>query len=181
MEQRICNKCKKEIKRGVRTDGGFVYPSSYTLELRKFTGEGRLFGTKRYDLCNKCRKKFEEFISSKKYDNDICNVCYKDFKKEFFDSEECSDSNNEQTTVEKYKENGGYAVANCIRATAETYGKNVMPIENTVQVGDMLDNIKSVMIAGNVHLHTTKKFNKLQKYMWKKLFGVEIKEKEIEK
>ena len=49
-----------------------------------------------------------------------------------------------------------------------------MLINNTIQIGNGLQDIKSEMKMGNIILYTTKKFNVFQKKMWKLFFGVSI-------
>ncbi len=46
---------------------------------------------------------------------------------------------------------------------------------NAIHVGLGLRDIKSEMQLGNVYFYTTKKFNMLEKKMWKLFFGVTIR------
>lgn len=69
------------------------------------------------------------------------------------------------------------AIGNGIRNTGYLVGENMNTnsiIENSIVIGSGLKDIKSVMKCGNIYLQTTKVFNKFEKFMWKKFFGVEI-------
>lgn len=155
--QTICNKCNSEIKTSITlSNNASSYVENapfYQFNLRKYTCGGALINDKEYHLCESCGNLFNDFISEK---NDISTKTY-------------SKTENGYNICKNEKNNTSYAV-----------GDHIMPIPNTFQVGNMLNNIKSVMIIGNIHIYTTKIFNKFQKYMWKKVFGVEIKEKEKE-
>lgn len=148
MEQTICNRCRKEIKRGIRTYGGEPFPPYYDLLIHKYDPSGALISRAHYHLDEECYKEFEEFINSDRQGK-ISGHGYVIGKKD--------DTQNE---------------------TAYVVGERVMPIPNTTTIGSMLKNNKSVMSIGNAHIYTTKVFNKFQKYMWKKTFGIEIKEVE---
>lgn len=47
------------------------------------------------------------------------------------------------------------------------------PVE--IKVDKPEDRAKSVMIVGNINIYDDNKFNRLQRFMWKKFFNIEIK------
>jgi protein-arginine kinase activator protein McsA len=172
MRTTICNKCESEIKSGIITDNNTTFPPYYTIEINEFTGEGRLCGTKKYDLCEKCYKEFKEFIDTKKVKvKAYGGYSYsKDNKNYHIDSIKGQ-------TVRGYKSNyieDPYKTQNYVAGENMKIDSKVP--KNSIQIGYGLNDIKSIMKSGNVYVHTTKVYNKLQKYFWKKLFGVEILE-----
>ena len=175
--QTICNKCKKEIATGIHTDSNSQYDELpyYELRVRKYSCIGQLLNEKEYHLCESCRDLFDEFINTKL---DVSNINNEESIP--FSSEELSDiltkdsddiSKDFKCTIAHDDVNG-----NNRQYSSYALGDHVMPIENTIQIGNMLKPIKSDMVIGNVHIYNSKKFNRFEKFMWKKFFGFEIKE-----
>ena len=121
---------------------------------------------KEYDLCENCKKVFDEFMDNEFNkpisDDELHNILIKD-----------SDTMNDNFHI---KAHGGNNNGN--QYTSYTIDDHVMPIENSIQIGNMLKPIKSDMIIGNLHIYNSKKFNKFEKFMWKKFFGFEIEDVE---
>lgn len=166
MEQMLCDKCKKEIKYGIRLDGGEPYPYYYEVEVKEFNGEGALRSDKKYHLCEKCHNEFEKFL----YDNNenLNSHVYTIDDMRFKSEHQCTAVGNyAKESKEYYNDKTVFIGENC-----NTYKS----IPNSIQIGVGMKDIKSVMKCGNTYWYNTKVFNKFQKKMWKIFFGVEIEE-----
>ena len=156
MYKKLCDKCKNEIKCGVRLDGGEPYPGFYSIRIRKFTGEGVCCNADiEYHLCEKC------------YDEVIGFLSYKD------------NSNSHVDTNPAYKANQYVIGLKEDQDKTILIGKEMNTndaIPNSIQVGVGLKGIKSILKCGNIYWYTTKIFSRFQKKMWKLFFGVEIQE-----
>lgn len=165
---KLCNKCKTEIKRGVRLDNK-VYPMSHTLKIFSWTGEGGLSSEREYDLCDKCYNEFQKFLS---YNIDNVNSHIDTANNENAQSNITVANSSAKQYVKKadleIDEDSINAVG--INRNADDV------ISNLIQIGVGLKGIKSVMKCGNTHWYNTKLFNKFQKYMWKIFFGIDIEE-----
>ena len=157
MEKLLCNKCKNEIQRGV---GGYKEgdcPVYFRIKVDKFSSIGQYMGCKEYDLCENCHNEFTNFKSYTYYgkhsENDNSHV----------------DAIQTQYTV-GMRENKDKSVLIGEEVTTND------EIKNSIQIGKELKNNKSVLKCGNTYWYSTKIFNKFQKKMWKKFFGIEIKE-----
>ena len=158
-KQVICDKCKHEIKRGIRTDGK-VNPSYSILELKSFTGAGGHRYTKEFYLCEKCQNKFINFL------------LYNEHSYSHVDT--VNNQSSKQYTDVAYDSNKYYYNDKTVLIGKNSNTNNA--ISNSVQIGVGLNGIKSIAKCGNWYLYTTKVFNKFQKKMWKKFFGINIEE-----
>ena len=185
MEKLLCNKCKHEIERGISSDNQNVQDNSnyYRIKVEGFRKDGRQFHTKNYDLCQNCHNVFEKFI------NNICkNKSHIDYSKirtakkmasdKIYRSDRYIEPNEYQRVEDRI---GIHAIGKNLFDQSYVIGNHMKPIPNTISIGNGLKEIKSVMKCGNVYVHNTKVFTKLEKFMWKKLFGVEIIPYENEK
>lgn len=146
MNKTICNKCGCEIHCGIRTDSNEVFPKHFTIDVSGFTGEGRLMSnmSKKVHLCENCYSEFETFLDSKS----VTGKQYVVHKAET-------------------KTDSTFAVG-CGNFTTN----DLKP--SSIQVGLGFKDIKSEMKCGNIYFYTSKIFNKLQRKMWQKFFGVDI-------
>ena len=180
--QTICNKCKKEITTGIHMDNNSQYDESpyYELRVRKYSCIGQLLNDKEYHLCESCDELFNEFINTKLDESNTNNgesIPLSSEELDYILKKDSDDTSNHfKCTIAHSDVN-----KNNRQYTSYTLGDHVTPIKDTIQIGNMLKPIKSDMVIGNVHIYNTKKFNKLEKFMWKKFFGFEIKEINNEK
>lgn len=169
--QVICNKCGNKIKTNINVSSNSQYNELpyCKLYLHKYSYRGMLIDKKEYHLCESCGKLFDEFINIDMELSKLKNTSDKELNYIITKNSNMNSDNLHSTIAYGGK-------SNCDQHTAYTLGDHVMPIENTIQIGNMLKPLKSDMVIGNVHIYNTKKFNKLEKFMWKKFFGIEIKE-----
>ena len=166
----ICNRCNTEIKTGISIGDDTGYPPYYKLDICKYSHTGRLIeSSKDYHLCENCGNIFEnEFINAKKDDTITRYI-------ENLSNEEVSNFLNSKkylnnSHVDSYKGTTVYGDCSVVKPIDSEYAPN------TINLSANLSKDRSDMVIGNVHIHTTKLFNKLEKFMWKKFFGVTIEE-----
>ena len=144
--QTICNRCRKEIKTDIS-----INPTSQVDETPYYE-----LTLRKYSCGGKLMDETEYHLCEN------CGSLYNEFIDVGLDKSTNDELHDDADNRRQYN--------------SYVLGDHVMPIENTIQIGNMLKPIKSVMVIGNLHIHNTKKFNKLEKFMWKKFFGFEIKE-----